>query len=665
MFLITGNLISQTLHPVGAGVNANVYDLYAGGTDLYIACDTTNNTAPVLEWDGAYTSYPFPNMPHAEQVCYYGGKLMASFGSAEIWNGSTWDQFTGGQINDMQYFSGNLYAVGVFTDFVYYNPLPNTLSGVHGKAMYDGTNWNILGANNTGYNISCAIQYNNNIYFGGNITSNAVPNIGVVKWDPVASTYTQVGNALAGINVTSMAFYNGILYASGSFPGGKSFGKLIGSTWTVIPTGTIVIGSLDVFDNKLYTGGSGLNYYDGTTLTPMSGINGWVNSLTHVGNTLYIGGNFTAPYNHLMSITSIPQTKFSIDHTTICAGSCIAISDSTTGADTFAWSFPGANSTSSTSQAPGNVCYSTAGNYTITLVSTNQGGNSTYQIGIKVNANPVPVISAGSSLTFCKGDSVILSSNFSSGNAWSNSSANQSITVKNSGTYTLTATNTNGCFASVSSLVVVNGLPTIIVTGNAGFCQGDSVHLSSNFASTVWSNGLSMQSIYVSSAKTLTLTATDVNGCISTASITTTVYSLPAIPTISLSNGNLVSSSATNNQWYLNGAIINGATNNTYSPTQNGNYTVEVTNANGCNSVSAAYNFIASGINEASAVRDFKYRVEDGVLYITMDKAQMVYVFDMSGRLIYEKNATEHNVELQAAGMYIVRVGMNSLKIMK
>ncbi len=64
---------------------------------------------------------------------------------------------------------------------------------------------------------------------------------------------------------------------------------------------------------------------------------------------------------------------------------------------------------------------------------------------------------------------------------------------------------------------------------------------------------------------------------------TVTVNPIPATPTITQNGFVLTSSSATGNQWYLNGNPITGATSQSYTATQNGNYTVVVTQ-NGCSS---------------------------------------------------------------------------------
>ena len=95
----------------------------------------------------------------------------------------------------------------------------------------------------------------------------------------------------------------------------------------------------------------------------------------------------------------------------------------------------------------------------------------------------------------------------------------------------------------------------------------------------------------------VTLTATNsVGNGTRTKTSYITVYALP-VPVITASGGVLTATGATGTyQWYLNGAIINGATSATYSPTVNGAYTVKVTNATGCTGTSATYNYIKTGI---------------------------------------------------------------------
>lgn len=73
----------------------------------------------------------------------------------------------------------------------------------------------------------------------------------------------------------------------------------------------------------------------------------------------------------------------------------------------------------------------------------------------------------------------------------------------------------------------------------------------------------------------------------------------PITPIITKIGDSLKSSYQAGNQWYRNGIIISGANGQFYTLTQNGNYTVVVTDTNGCSSTSLPYSFI-SGIEQYS-----------------------------------------------------------------
>jgi hypothetical protein len=135
---------------------------------------------------------------------------------------------------------------------------------------------------------------------------------------------------------------------------------------------------------------------------------------------------------------------------------------------------------------------------------------------ITVNANPTAVINYTGALNFCQGGSIVLTSSSSTGNAWSNGGSGQTITVNNSGTYTVTVTNTDGC-SDVSNPVTVNvnnsPAPSISASSLQA-CTGDSITLTSTTADTyLWSNGETTQSITVNGSGNFTVTTTNANAC--------------------------------------------------------------------------------------------------------------------------------------------------------
>lgn len=131
-----------------------------------------------------------------------------------------------------------------------------------------------------------------------------------------------------------------------------------------------------------------------------------------------------------------------------------------------------------TTYPPGNyvieVYYAVPGSYTSTtgcndtIYVNNNGSNYKALFQIK----PQPLISGGP-LSICPGNSSTLTSNFTTGNSWSTSSTNQSISVNTSGTYTLTVNLNNSCPSSSDNETInVYAAPTVEAGPNQTTCGG-------------------------------------------------------------------------------------------------------------------------------------------------------------------------------------------------
>ncbi len=259
--------------------------------------------------------------------------------------------------------------------------------------------------------------------------------------------------------------------------------------------------------------------------------------------------------------------------TTICAGGTVTLTSSATTGNTW--------SNGATTQS---IVVSTAGTYSV--VHFNGTCTSASSTPITVTVNPIPttpVITAGSTTTFCAGSNVILTSSSTTGNLWSTGETAQSISVAVSGSYSVVV-NQLGCFSPTSNTIVVTvnpipATPTITAGGSTTFCSGNSVILTSSSPSgNTWSNGATTQSITVSASGTFSVYVTTF-GCQSptSATISVTVNPTPAVPIITPSGSTtfcsggsvtLVSSSPTNNVW------SNSATTQSINVTTSGTYTV-------------------------------------------------------------------------------------------
>ncbi len=338
------------------------------------------------------------------------------------------------------------------------------------------------------------------------------------------------------------------------------------------PAGAICAGTSVTFTASITNGGTTPVYQ-----WQVNGSNVGTNSPTYVSSTLTNGqivtciltSNATCP-SPSATVTSnaitmtvnpvvVPSVTIVASPTgAICAGTSVTFTATPTNGGTtptYQWQVNGLNvgtggtTYTSTTLANGNIvtcimtsnaaCPSTA---TATSNAITMTVNATVTPSVSVVASPAGPICAGTSVLF-------------------------------------TATSTNGGTTPTYQWQV-NG--TNVGTGGT------------TYTTTTLANGDIVTCILTSNATCASpLTATSTG-------ITMVVNPIPPTPTISVSGTTLTSSSATGNQWYLNGVLIAGATNQNYTFTSNGTYTVIVTTS-GCASAESAPEVIINvGISDAS-----------------------------------------------------------------
>ena len=223
------------------------------------------------------------------------------------------------------------------------------------------------------------------------------------------------------------------------------------------------------------------------------------------------------------SITTDPLPVISITgNVSFCADSSTTLTAS--GASTYVWS---------SGVYTDSITVNSAGQYTVTGTDNNGcAGSATIMTFVK--PLPTPVITGPS--TICQGDTATLAAIGGNTYHWSNGSTQNSISVSQNGTYTVTATSAENCFATADFTLTVNSLPNVTISGNTTFCQGTTTTLNAAGANTyTWSGGVNSESIIISSAGSYTVTGTDANGCSNTASETVTMnltYNTPLTASI-------------------------------------------------------------------------------------------------------------------------------------
>ncbi len=277
-----------------------------------------------------------------------------------------------------------------------------------------------------------------------------------------------------------------------------------------------------------------------------------------------------------ITVDAIPTATIS-GPSTICNGSSATLNAG--GGTSYLWS------SGETTQG---ISTTTSGTYCVTVSSGFGCTAATCQL-LTVLAPVVPVITSNSSTTFCQGDSVTLDAGVYASYLWSNGSTMESIAVMTSNTYSVTVTDVNGCMGSAVQLVTVsaNAIPTILTNGPTMFCQGGSVTLDAGaFASYIWSNGSTMESINAMSSATYTVTVTNAQGCTGTASQMVTV--VPPITGLAITGP--ASACAGGSVTLTTGAYSsylwsNGATTQSISAMTTGIYYLTVSNIGNCTAV--------------------------------------------------------------------------------
>lgn len=382
-------------------------------------------------------------------------------------------------------------------------------------------------------------------------------------------------------------------------------------------------------------------------------------------------------------------SNFTVNNTTVCAGSSAQFSDLSTNSPTsYSWSFPGGTPSTSTLQNP-SVTYNNPGTYNVTLSATNGYGGTpltkTNYITV-TNAAPTATITPGGPTTFCNGGSVVLSANTGTGLSyqWKKNTTNISgatfsnYTATTSGTYTVAVTNTCSSVTSSGVTVTVGPATPATITGSTSFCAGSSNFLNSNTGSGIsyqwYRNGLlvtgsTTSSYNANSNGTYYVIQTSSCGNSQSNSIIVTQINNPT-PSISYSTplsfcspGNVVLTSSTFSgiqyQWQKNSVDIAGATLQNYTATTNGSYKVKQT-ANGCYKTAGAVTTTTATTVSAAIVANGPVTFcSGGSVVLSVSNAIPGYSYQWKRNNSNISNATQNNYTASTSGTYVCTISAN------
>jgi hypothetical protein len=296
----------------------------------------------------------------------------------------------------------------------------------------------------------------------------------------------------------------------------------------------------------------------------------------------------TAPFTVVVSgLPTITVTGT----TTVCSGTPTVLTAH--GANGYSW-------TAGPALAAYSVSPTAPTTYTVIGFNTGTGCNNTATQLVNVNALPtIGITSNPVGATVCTGSNLTLTGAGAGATGtytWSPVITNNAAFVPGpvgTQTYTVTGTDINNCSNTNTVSVTVNPLPTINVTASpvgAAVCAGSNLTLAGGGAglgSYSWSNGIMNNTPFVPAGPlTYTVTGTDGNGCVNTATQAVTINALPAITLSALPAndsvcaGGLITLSGHGGTSYAwSSGVVN---NNPFIPAGSLTYTVTGTDGNNC-----------------------------------------------------------------------------------
>ena len=363
---------------------------------------------------------------------------------------------------------------------------------------------------------------------------------------------------------------------------------------------------------------------------------GNVSSLPNPTHTYSIGGAYdvvltaangcgSASFSQILNIDAgnlPPSASFTSDNINGCEPMTINFTDSSIGATSWNWSFPGGTPSSSTDQNP-EVLYNNAGTYDVTLEVTNINGTDS-----QVSSSYITVLALPTTdYTFVVQDSLVtftnLSSNVSS-TSWNfqdgtfSTQTNPTHVFTQSGVYDVVLTSANGCGSTMAtySIEVVTGLssgpvPDFVASPTVGCAPMSVTYMDQSSGTPIawnWSfpggtpSTSTEQNPTVSYSTSgiypVTLEAIDNNGANSvTQSSFVNVMDVPVADYSFVVDGADVTftnatSGAVSYSWNFGDGTFSTDVNPTHTFTNAGTYPVELFSANGCGSNAITFDVV-------------------------------------------------------------------------
>ncbi len=244
---------------------------------------------------------------------------------------------------------------------------------------------------------------------------------------------------------------------------------------------------------------------------------------------------------------------------------------------------------------------------------------------------------------------------------WNTGETTNAIDVSKAGDYAVTAVLESGCTITEKVTVVFDTFQSELESGDV--CGPEVVLNPGDYAAYEWFDGSTDPTFKTTESGEYYVTVYNENGLGKIFATTINVLENIA-PEIQALEGNKItaSSDASGYQWFLNGRPLPNATEKMVATIWEGSYSLQVTNANGCTSMSAPIDSKGLLIGKlTNSFRVFPNPAVDDINIFLADKAEgeaQMKIYSMEGNAVWSKTYTtvpsSVNISQLNTGVYIL-----------
>ncbi|MCF8449062.1 MAG: FG-GAP-like repeat-containing protein, partial [Taibaiella sp.] len=434
----------------------------------------------------------------------------------------------------------------------------------------------------------------------GDIDGDGKPDLAVAN--QTSNNVSILRNTSSSGSITSGSFDSQVTFATGAQPVSIAISDIDGDTKPDLAVANYVSSNVSVLRNTSSSGSitSGSFAAQVTFATGNLPFSVAIGDLDGDAKPDLVTGNFGS--NNVSVLRNNPLSLIT-GTLSACPGSATTLSNATTGGT---WSSSN-TAIATVGSTTGVVTGVAAGTVTITYAGTAGASFALNRVTATVTVNALPTVATSVSVTgpICMGSSKTITASGATTYTWAPAtglSATTGVTVTASPTVTTTYTVTGttlGCTDQATRNINVNPLPTIDAGAGVAICRGSSTAITATGGVTyTWAPNTALSATTGASVTasptttvTYTVTGTDANGCVNTATKVVTVNVVPTVTTTMTPTGNLCLGSsktltaggATTYTWApATGLSATTGASVTASPLVTTTYTITGTNAAGC-----------------------------------------------------------------------------------